>query len=342
MIIGRIVPVPLNLSLADKKDNKVITGFNTDVDFDGVTYHVQTEDKGLKSPMIMSLVYHRGTILASKRSPYNDLLIGNFDEKELAERLGRQHKLICAAIKAGRIEELKQMSAKGAKDSKAKQNGTKTSEPIPKPASNLDLPSVETKSSDAQPVLKVPSAKNEAPASEPEARPDFNISSEEAFLEENKVWEIPVSILDESLLDEPVIQTVTIIPDEAPEEVEEEIILPAEAVEIITDFDQNGDSENKLSIELLNETQLKGGERKVLTIQVGNGSGKSAVVGAGIMVKILGSSFRPLIFHAKTDSNGVAVINLQIPNFSRGRAAILIKAVNGGDETEIRRIIQSA
>ena len=41
-----------------------ITGFNTDIEHDGVIYHVQTEDKGLDSPIILSLVYAGGTILA--------------------------------------------------------------------------------------------------------------------------------------------------------------------------------------------------------------------------------------------------------------------------------------
>src|SRR5258708_15563281 len=75
-------------------------------------YHVQTEDKGLPSRLIVSLVYDGGTILASKRDGYDDLSNGNFDEKKLADRVGRQHKLICAAVKAGRIDELKEMTAK--------------------------------------------------------------------------------------------------------------------------------------------------------------------------------------------------------------------------------------
>jgi hypothetical protein len=87
----------------------VITGFNTDVEHDGVVYHVQTEDKGLDSPLILSLVYSGGAILASKRSPYEDLIAAGFDEAALAQRLKRQHRLICAAINAGRLEELKRM-----------------------------------------------------------------------------------------------------------------------------------------------------------------------------------------------------------------------------------------
>jgi hypothetical protein len=87
----------------------VITGFNTDIEHEGVVYHVQTEDKGLATPLILSLVYAGGEILASKRSPYRDLIAAGYDEDALTERLKHQHRLICAAITAGRIEELKRM-----------------------------------------------------------------------------------------------------------------------------------------------------------------------------------------------------------------------------------------
>ena len=88
----------------------MITGYNTDVEFDGVVYHVQTEDKGLQTPVILSLVYSGGAILASKRSRYDDLVARGFDADVLAARLQRQHKLICAAVHAGRIEDLKKLT----------------------------------------------------------------------------------------------------------------------------------------------------------------------------------------------------------------------------------------
>jgi hypothetical protein len=89
---------------------KVITGYNTDVEYGGVVYHVQTEDKGLDAPIILTLVYTGGHILASKRAPYDDLIASGFDEAMLTKRLQRQHKLICAAVHAGRIEDLKRMN----------------------------------------------------------------------------------------------------------------------------------------------------------------------------------------------------------------------------------------
>lgn len=98
----------------------MIAGFNTDITFEGVTYHVQTEDKGLDNPLIISLVYLGGKVVASKRSKYGDIIADKFDEEVLAERLKRQHRLICAAIQVGRIEELKQMTAKNSIEPKKK------------------------------------------------------------------------------------------------------------------------------------------------------------------------------------------------------------------------------
>jgi hypothetical protein len=56
-------------------------------------------------------------------------------------------------------------------------------------------------------------------------------------------------------------------------------------------------------------------------------------------VKVLGSSFRPMIFHTKADDNGISQVHLQIPEFSTGRAAILIKAILEGEEIELRQVI---
>jgi hypothetical protein len=47
----------------------VITGFNTDVKYRGVVYHVQTEDKGTQNPLIETLIYKGGEILGSGGCP---------------------------------------------------------------------------------------------------------------------------------------------------------------------------------------------------------------------------------------------------------------------------------
>src|SRR2546423_6390388 len=91
---------------------QMITGFNTDVRYDGRVYHVQTEDRGQNIPVLESLVYIGGTIVAKKRTPYADQLSGGATEEMIASLLKRQHQIIIAAIKAGRIEDLIRYSEK--------------------------------------------------------------------------------------------------------------------------------------------------------------------------------------------------------------------------------------
>ena len=84
----------------------MLTGFNTDIEHAGTTYHVQTEDKGRSNPLVESLVYAAGEILYSRRTPYHDLLAENVDSKTIAAIMERQHRAIVDAIGAGRLRQL--------------------------------------------------------------------------------------------------------------------------------------------------------------------------------------------------------------------------------------------
>lgn len=100
----------------------MLTGYNTDVSYGGVTYHVQTEDKGISNPVILSLVYQGGTILAAKRTHYGDLVQeGRVDEGELAKMLERQHRILVAALQAGKSERLIQLSRRQSEQCSAPQ-----------------------------------------------------------------------------------------------------------------------------------------------------------------------------------------------------------------------------
>src|ERR1043165_4318037 len=85
---------------------RMITGFNTDVQHEGQVYHVQTEDRGHNNPVLESLVYIGGTIVAKKMTPYAEQLSQGADETLIAGLLKRQHQIIIAAIKTGRVREL--------------------------------------------------------------------------------------------------------------------------------------------------------------------------------------------------------------------------------------------
>jgi hypothetical protein len=82
----------------------VITGFNTDVKYKGVVYHVQTEDKGSGNPLIETLIYKGGEILGSRRLPYRDLVqVG--DEPAITKLMEDQHKGMIMEIKRGRFDQ---------------------------------------------------------------------------------------------------------------------------------------------------------------------------------------------------------------------------------------------
>ena len=323
--------------LADLFAKAVITGFNTDIEFQGTTYHVQTEDKGVKTPLILSLVYDRGTILASKRSAYDDLLIGNFDEKQLSERLQKQHNLICAAVRTGRIEDLKRMTTR---ESASKQKTTAAEKEIKSPAvikpsieekSSTDKPKISESKTSARPIYQEKIKTFDRPKAEKAAADSVkNLSvAKNGFVSKPNgelIWDVPISVVEE-----PIIEAVQVV---------EELILSDEAVEIITDYVGNEPIiDAKLKIKLLNDEKFKSGDRKTVVISVNRGDAVKGLSGAQVMVKILGSSFRPLIFHAKTDDNGVATVHLQLPQFKYGRAALLIKAMNEGEEADLRRVI---
>ena len=349
----------------------MITGFNTDVDFQGTTYHVQTEDKGLATPLILSLVYNRGTVLASKRSPYEDLVEKGFDEKVLAERLQKQHKTICAAIRAGRIEQLKEMMAKDSAAKRKKiapdksiniqtiaavpvqtQNQEKTEQKsngnsAPKVESSIS-PILETKQIQAEKPSVVQAVSNgtngtnkvsvykgnESPI--PKPKYDFTIKSATATVEtftQTRISEIE-DFAPENNGEQLIIEAVEVI------ELDDEMILPAEAVEVVTKTAPQKSSGNKLKLEIFGDDVFKSGEKKTMSILVYRGDRKSGLDGAQVMIKVLGAAFRPLIFHGKTDAQGVAKIHLQMALFKQGRAAILIKAMSEGEETELRRTIK--
>jgi hypothetical protein len=252
----------------------VITGFNTDIEHDGVVYHVQTEDKGLESPLILSLVYVGGAILAAKRSRYEDLIeSGDFSEEVLTKRLKRQHQLICAAINAGRIEDLKRMGAK---------------------AIEVSVDEAGRTGSDASP------GRDTAPLGErmlQGAAPVDADESSDTLQESRREW--PQS-------------------EVAPN--------------------------SGLTLTILEQEEFRAGETKTIRIELAERAGRrqKPLPNIPLSVKVLGTAFRPQIYSVKTERGGIATVTATLPNFTSGRAAVLVRAVVKGETIEVRRVIYPA
>ena len=285
----------------------VITGFNTDIEHDGVVYHVQTEDKGLDTPIILSLVYAGGTILASKRSPYEDLIAAGFSDELLAERLKRQHKLICAAIHSGRIDDLKKMTRA------ARENAVRdTTAP-----EEILAPEIVFEEADDAGELQT------APAVE-----EFEIEYGPITQE----WTPPPPRVEEPEPEEAEAEPVSVEEEEAAPPVSEE----PEPIEVVEEPLPDG-----LVITMLDEEQFFSGEKYTLRVLISNrvAGEENPLPNSGVSIKILGTTFRPLIYTLKTERDGVATVTTQIPEFTSGRAAVLVRAVVKDQAAELRRVI---
>ncbi|MDI6744740.1 MAG: hypothetical protein QMD07_05110 [Thermodesulfovibrionales bacterium] len=70
----------------------MLVGYNNNITYKGKVYHVQTEDSGLNNPIIVTLLYFKGTILASKKISYSHLIGIKDIKKSVRELMQEQHK----------------------------------------------------------------------------------------------------------------------------------------------------------------------------------------------------------------------------------------------------------
>jgi len=78
-------------------------GFNTEVKYNGVVYHVQTEPR--KDSRIETMVYLRGAIIHSLKTSYEALLNSpDYSEEKLSRLLKDQHQQVIGRVLAGQME----------------------------------------------------------------------------------------------------------------------------------------------------------------------------------------------------------------------------------------------
>jgi len=82
----------------------MLTGYNTDFKFQGQVYHCQTEDGGQNNPVITSLMYRQGAILAQRKTSYADILKADCLEDVVRELMMEQHKQMIRDLMQGTLE----------------------------------------------------------------------------------------------------------------------------------------------------------------------------------------------------------------------------------------------
>ena len=67
----------------------MVTGINSDIDYNGKLYHVQTEDGGINNPIILTRIFCSGVLVTTRKTSYVYLLdMDGF--KEVVENLMRE------------------------------------------------------------------------------------------------------------------------------------------------------------------------------------------------------------------------------------------------------------
>lgn len=81
----------------------MVTGLNSDIEYKGKTFHVQTEDGGPGNPMILTRIFCGGVLISSKKTSYL-YLIEREDLEEVVKRLMKeQHQEMIEEILEGRV-----------------------------------------------------------------------------------------------------------------------------------------------------------------------------------------------------------------------------------------------
>lgn len=82
----------------------MLSGINTDIEYNGKVYHVQTEDKGINNPVVITQLFLGGTIMSSKKTSYADILRVDCLNDVVRDLMKEQHKSMVKELLSGRFD----------------------------------------------------------------------------------------------------------------------------------------------------------------------------------------------------------------------------------------------
>lgn len=80
-------------------------GINTDIEFEGRVFHMQTEDSGKSNPVVVTLLFQSGKILASRKTSYADILSAHNLPTLVREIMSEQHRAVVEELRSGKFRE---------------------------------------------------------------------------------------------------------------------------------------------------------------------------------------------------------------------------------------------
>jgi ketol-acid reductoisomerase len=113
----------------------MVLGFNHNIMYKGEIFHIQTEDSGINTPHIITLIYRDGTIISSKKTGYADIIKVENLEKVVEELMKEQHKEMLRRMKSGEFDERAFARTAALRDETSEENETAVALP-PAPAAS--------------------------------------------------------------------------------------------------------------------------------------------------------------------------------------------------------------
>jgi hypothetical protein len=114
----------------------MLVGFNHNIMYKGEMFHIQTEDSGIANPHIITLLYRGGTIIASKKTSYADIIKVDNLEKVVEELMKEQHKDMLRSLKSGHYDD----RAFGPRPAAAEERAAAAEPPAPSPEQPPPIP----------------------------------------------------------------------------------------------------------------------------------------------------------------------------------------------------------
>ena len=285
----------------------MITGFNTDVKYGDTVYHVQTEDKGVKNPLILSLIYVKGTILDAFRIRYEDFLdSGRFSEALLQRILEFQHRQIVGAIKRGKYQKgmaledfvegdfVFSLTSVAEPGRKTEPTVPAVSDPPPAPPETVEASETKLPPASPHPVNTVPPV---LPVAPDRSRPSLS--------------SVQVAEPETSLSQGPL------------------------AVDI---SEVSGDQGIEICVE--GAKDYVAGEQVDLQMYVQSKQGRMRLENVQVVIKLIGTTFSPRLYAGKTDRFGCLRMNFSLPTFSGGSAALIIQVSTSIGNDEVKYLVR--
>ena len=286
----------------------MITGYNTDVRHRDVLFHVQTEDKGAGNPLIESLVYVGGQVLATRRASYSALLANGDGEdvgKAVLTLMDRQHRTVIAAIRSGRFDaKLADLPGRRSTETTTSGSSSTSTGTIVAAAGAPPAPPVPSRRAPPPPPPTLGPARSPRPAAakaRPAAPPSLPSPPSPA----------DVAVAIERTLDQVILEYLT-----------------------------NEAEQEHLQLDLQEAADLALGQRASLLICARSSRSGEGVAGAQVTVKMISTVDSPhALAHGATGAGGSLRLVFDIPVLSRGTAALIVSAASPLGRAEIKQLL---